>query len=144
MKRKLLLASVLLFFVGAITAQTLNLNALNKNQIMSMFSGKTMRVGPAAYHGKKLETDTILVYFAPDGTTAGKWVKVLPGNVPQTDKGTWTVSNDGQVCVKWEAWGSSYCMYFYDLKNNLLMVSTDQSEALLIPKSSFSSGNTIA
>ena len=127
--------------MGTAAANVVNLTSLTDKQFQQAFVGNTVIVGPGAYLKNTSEPDTAEVYFAADGTLAGKWLKPIAGT-SQTDTGTYTVDADGKVCNHWKQWGD-YCQYFYPIKDHYLMISTDQEEMVAIPKTNIKKNNII-
>lgn len=140
MKLKNLIAIIFLLpFIAS--ASTLNLKALNKDQLTELFKGKTLTIGPAAMLRHAYVDDSIKMYFAADGKIFAKWLKPLP-NTSRTDHGIWWIK-DENICVQWQQWGNS-CAKFYQLYDNYLVVDQDPGhEAIVILKQSFVVGNEI-
>jgi len=118
------------------------ISSLNKSEAMNTLGDRTMTTISAATLNGKVIPNSFTGYFAKDGTMNGGFVN-KPDDAPQTDKGTWKVSNDGKVCVTWEQWfnGKEQCVYLYQLTNGLLIINTDKGFESLVLKDDLKDGN---
>jgi hypothetical protein len=141
MKRSPFAYAALMLSVSSITFAS-SIASMNKSEVMNAISDKTMTTISAATLNGKVIPDSFTGYFGKDGKMNGGFA-TKPEDASQNDKGTWMVKDNGEVCVKWEQWfdGKEQCVYFYKLKNALLIINTDKGFESLILDEDLKPGN---
>lgn len=141
-KRLTYLSSLVVFLPALATAQTLS--SLNKDEITSAFSDKTITTITAATLNNQLISDSFTGYFSKDGKMVGKFAS-KPQDQPQDDSGTWSVKPEGMLCYKWDHWNAAKekCASVYKLSNGLLVVNGQNGFESFIKLSDIKSGNQV-
>jgi hypothetical protein len=142
---KKLITSLALFSLSTIALAT-SLTSLTSTQAKSAISGKTITTVSKATMNGQLVDNSFTGYFNTDGTMQGKFANPLSDGMPQTDKGTWKVQSNGQVCVTWQNWenATQRCMTFYKLTNALLIIGPNNKFETLVLDSDIQSGNQLS
>lgn len=140
MKKALVLSAVLVSFSSLSFAASLN--SLSKDQVVGALENQTITTIPLATLESELIADPATIYFDKNNQISGKFAH-KPGNDPQTDQGTWTVKDDGSLCITWKHWFKSvpFCDYVYEANNSLLFIKGDNTFASLVLKKNIKSGN---
>ena len=102
------------------------LTPINKTDLLNMLNGKTLETIPLSTLENKLVAESLSIYFNKTNEATGKFSK-KPANDPQNDTGTWTVQNDGKLCITWKHWFNAkpFCDYVYDAKNSVIFIDAD-------------------
>ena len=105
--------------------------ALSSSEIRELVVGKT---GFGTITGSTIE---YAMYIAPDGTALSR----LPaGPVRRQDKGQWRLTNDNQLCLRWQTYraGEEYCHRVHRQGQALRLQGESSAEIL-----TFQNGNLI-
>ena len=100
------------------------MQSLDKSKVTKFFENHTMTTVSMITLNGKMVNNTFTGYLAKDGKIVGQ-LAAKSGNLPQGDKGTWTVKDNGEFCVTWEHWqeAKQTCMDVYETKNMLIFVN---------------------
>jgi hypothetical protein len=141
MKRLLIAHAALMLSFSSVNFAA-SISSMNKSEVMTAIGDKTMTTISAATLNGKVISNSFTGYFGKDGKMNGSFAN-KPEDAPQSDKGTWRIKDNGEVCVHWEQWfnGKEHCVYFYKLNNALLITSTDKNFESLILDTDLKSGN---
>jgi hypothetical protein len=122
-----------------------SLSSMSKSEVTEALSDKTITTISAATLNGKVLANSFTGYFGKDGKMNGGFAKPTEG-APQTDKGTWQVKEDGNICMVWEHWfdAKDDCVYFFKLSNGILVVGADQNFESVILNSDIKSGNQLS
>lgn len=140
MKFKSLLLLPILLMLSQLTF-AVTLTSMTKDQVTQLVQDHSFMIGPSPVYRSKHVEDPIMVYFGSDNSLQGKWAHPMK-SVAETDTGTWSIKPDGQFCVEWKTWGSQ-CMYYFEMKDNYLLLTSPNETALLVAKKDVFSGNKI-
>ncbi len=101
-----------------------SMQSLDKEKVTKSFENHTLTTISTVTLNGKLAKNTFTGYFAKDGKMTGQLAN-KPDALPQGDKGTWKVKDNGELCVKWDHWESAkeVCMDIYETKNMLIFIN---------------------
>lgn len=144
MKQYLTLVGALLLVPSLSSAASLS--SLNKDEVTSALSDKTITTISAATLNGKVISNSFTGYFSKDGKAVGSFATKPEGNEPQTDTGTWKVNSDGMFCFKWDHWdaGQEKCVSIYKLGNGLLVINKQNGFESMILSEQIKSGNQLS
>lgn len=127
MKRLIIAASVLL--ISTVTFAN-TLQSLNQAQVNEQLKGKTISTIPLVTINGALVNNTFTGFLDSNGNMDGHMAN-KPENDPISDTGTWTVSQNGTLCVTWQHWNNTkpICVSVYKVNNGLLFIN-EKSHAL--------------
>ena len=102
------------------------LQSLDKAKVTSLFENHTMTTVSMITLNGKMINNTFTGYLAKDGHIVGQ-LAAKSANLPQGDKGMWSVKENGDFCVTWEHWqdAKETCMTVYETKNMLLLINVN-------------------
>lgn len=115
---------MMMVFYSSISASTLQ--SMTKVQVKRAFINKTLvSIATDNLNGKTIN-NTFTVYMDDKGSIYGK-MSVKPDNEPKTDKGIYTLENDGTVTITWDHWDrkEKLSAQFFETKNAYLAISRD-------------------
>jgi hypothetical protein len=102
------------------------LNSIDKNQVKQILVNKTFSSGGTA----RFPGQSIGVVFTGSMDDHG----IIRANFsqptslgPQNDQGTYTIKDDGRLCITWQHWhgAKEFCNYIYDAANAYMLVGLD-------------------
>ncbi len=127
MKKLTALSATLLLSISTISYGA-SLNSMDKNQTTQSIQDKTIKTASLSTIDGKVVENAFTGFFSNDGKIKGKFAK-KPSNEPQIDEGTWTVKDDGTLCVTWQHWNqkSPLCMATYSLPNGMMFINSDDN-----------------
>jgi hypothetical protein len=102
------------------------LNSIDKDQVKQVLVNKTFSSGGSA----RLPGQTIGVIFTGSmddhGVIRAKFSQPTSQG-PQSDRGIYSIKDDGQLCITWQHWrgGKEFCNYVYDAANAYMLVDLD-------------------
>lgn len=102
------------------------LNALNKSQLEQTWLNKTwVSIATDNLNGKTID-NTFSLYADDKGNIWGK-MSHKPANEPQTDKGIYTIADDGTFYITWQHWDGAkkLCGRVFDTQNAYVSVGCD-------------------
>lgn len=121
------------------------INSLNKEDLNSILSDKTISTAPVITMDNQLTPNTFTGYFGKDGKVNGKLAN-QPANGPQSDNGTWKIEANGALCVSWQHWNnaSPVCVNAYKVNNGLMLINNKNHDfETLLLSGDIKSGNQI-
>lgn len=125
-------------------ATAATLNSISKDQIRQAFVNNTF-TSVAVNHLNEASIDnTFTGYMNNAGKIWGMFSR-KPKAAPQVDAGTYTIKDDGSLCLTWKHWwnGKEFCVYAYDTENAYIMVGTNNKFHTVFLKSAIKSGKHI-
>jgi len=142
MKKSILIFALLIFSCSMSYAASIQ--SMDKNQVTNALEDKTITTVPLATLHGNLISNTVSVYFGKGGKLIGQFTN-KPNNDPQSDKGTWEVKANGQVCVQWKVWTNNnpICVYTYKLSNSLVFINTDNKFESMVLFDKIHTGNQV-
>ena len=125
-------------------AMAATLNSISKDQVQHAFVDNTYTSVPISQLNDTAIDNTFTGYMNNAGKTWGVFLH-KPKQGPQMDEGTYTIKDDGSVCLTWKHWydGKEFCVYVYDTENAYILVGTNNKFHTVFLKSAFKSGKHI-
>lgn len=141
-KRSIALFAALLVTSSLSFAMTLN--SADKSQVTQFFINKTFTSIPASNLNGQYVENTFTGAADDQGHMWGKFAQ-KPADQPQTDQGTFTIKDDGQLCLTWQHWngGQEFCVYAFNTDNAIVIVDTKSHFHTAFMKSQVQSGNKL-
>lgn len=123
MKKSIALFAVIMGISSITYGATLQ--SLDKEKVTKLFEDRTMTTISMVTLNNKLANNTLTAYIGKDGRIIGQLAN-KPHDIPQGDKGTWMVKEDGALCVTWEHWqgGKQTCVDVFETRNMLVFLNT--------------------
>ncbi len=120
------------------------LHSMTKAQIQRVVINKTLVSIPTDNLNGKMINNTFSMYMDDRGNIYGK-MSLKPDGEPQTDKGIYTIGNDGTIIITWNHWDNKEKMYaqFFETKNAYLAIDRDNIFHTVYLKEAILSGNKI-
>jgi hypothetical protein len=131
-----------------VTVSTLSyadtLNSMNKDQVEQAFVNKTSTSIPVIHSKGRPVANTISIFLDDKGNIFGKMAHKM-ANEPQTDKGVYTIKDDGTYYLTWQHWDDSkqFCVHFFNTKTAYVVISCTNVFHTAFMKDSFQSGNQL-
>ncbi|WED44608.1 hypothetical protein [Legionella cardiaca] len=128
--------------VGEASCFAATLNALNKEQFINAFVNKTsISIATDNLNGRTIE-NTFSMFMDEQGTVIGR-MSHKPANEPQTDKGSYSIDDDGTAYITWQHWdgGKKLCFHAFDTANAYINVGCDNVFHTAFMKEAIKSGN---
>lgn len=141
MKRLIIALAVL--FSSSVFADAIQ--SLDQSQVNQTLKGKTIATIPLVTLDGSLVNNTFTGYFNSNGKIRGQMAHT-PASGPANDTGSWTVTENGSLCVTWDHWNSkkNTCVAIYNLNNGLLFVNQDTHKLeTLILNDNIKNGNAL-
>ena len=143
MKIKFLNTLICMLFASVGFAETMQ--SLPKDKVVEIVKGNTLTTFPVVTLDKEQLSNTWTGYFAEDGKIDATFA-TKPATSPQSDNGTWSVDDNGLLCITWQKWVSGAnnkaCIYLYEVQNGYVLVNLDGSFESVFKKSSMK-GNQV-
>lgn len=120
------------------------LNSADKSQVTQAWVNKTFTSVPVAHMGDQSLDNTFIGSLDDQGHIWGKFKKKL-ANQPQVDQGSYTIKDDGQLCLTWKHWNNAkeFCVYTYNTDNAYIIVDTTNNFHTVFMKSQIQEGNKL-
>jgi len=130
---------VLVLNVSAATLQS-----MTKEQIKQTIINKTLISIPTDNLNGKTINNTFSMYMDDNGHIYGN-MSLKPDNEPQTDKGIYTLEDDGTVTIIWDHWDRKEKLFaqLFETKNAFLAVGLDHVFHTAYLKESILPGNKL-
>jgi hypothetical protein len=140
MKKLSLFTGMFLTFSSFCSAATLT--SLDKDQVTKLMNDNTfVSIATDNLNGKTIE-NTFSMYVDGKGNILGK-MSHKPKNEPKTDKGVYSIKEDGTIFFTWQHWDGAkeLCAHIYETKNAYLAIGCDEVFHTAFMKESVKSGN---
>lgn len=135
MKNKLLL--ILFSFLVTPIVLAATLQSLPKDKVMQLLQSKSISTMPLTTLNSKQMCSTWTGEFSEDGKVKAT-MDPKPSDAVAMDNGTWTVSEDGLLCITWQKWKAESnhkgCVYLYEVQNGYLVMLDDGKIESIIKK----------
>lgn len=118
------------------------LNSLNKEQFVKAFVNKTsISIATDNLNGRTIE-NTFSMFLDNQGNIIGK-MSHKPANEPQTDKGVYSIAEDGTAYITWQHWDGAkkLCFHAFNTENAYINVGCDNVFHTAFMKNAIKSGN---
>ena len=118
------------------------LHSLSKGQVEQAFINKTaISIATDNLNGRTID-NTFSEFLDEQGKILGKMAQ-KPANEPQSDKGIYSITDDGTLHITWDHWdgGKPLCGHFYNTQNAYIAVDCDNVFHTAFMKSAIRSGN---
>ena len=138
----LLCLVTLMTIISNVTATTLQ--SMTKEQIQQAVINMTLVSIPTDNLNGKTINNTFSVYMDNKGHIYGS-MSLKPKNEPKTDKGVYSLENDGTVTITWDHWDRKEKLFaqFFETENAYLAISNDNVFHTAYLKESILPGNKI-
>jgi hypothetical protein len=120
------------------------LKSMNKVQVEQAFINKTFTsIATDNLNGRTIN-NTNSVFLDDHGNILGKMAH-KPANEPQTDKGVYSIKDDGTLYVTWQHWDGAkqLCFHMFDTKNAYIAIDCTDVFHSAFMKDAMQSGNHI-
>jgi hypothetical protein len=119
--KRLIIALALLFSTSVFADA---IQSLNQSQVNQALKDKTITTIPLATINGSLVNNTFSGYFNANGKVIGQMAHT-PASGPANDTGSWTVTENGSLCVTWDHWNNKQntCIALYNVNNGLLFIN---------------------
>ena len=137
----------MLFITGVLLSPMLHaavLYSLNKTQVKKHFVNRTLvSIGVDNLNGKTVNNSNS-VFLDGHGMVYGK-MGHKPQHQPQYDKGTYKISNNGTIFIKWKQWDDSkkLCFHVFEAKNAYITIDCNGLYHSTFLKSDIETGNRL-
>jgi hypothetical protein len=133
----------LMSFVPNVLATTLQ--SMTKEQIKQTIINKTLVSIPTDNLNGKTINNTFSMYMDGKGHIYGS-MSLKPDNEPQSDKGIYTLEEDGTVTIIWEHWDRKEKLFaqLFETKNAYLAIGLDNVFHTAYLKESILPGNKLS
>lgn len=138
--------SVGIMFGILLTINSLSFGAalisLNKDQFVKAFVDKTsISIATDNLNGRTIE-NTFSMFLDNKGNITGK-MSHKPANEPQTDKGIYSIDEDGTTYVTWQHWDGAkkLCFHAFNTNNAYINVGCDNVFHTAFMKDAIKAGN---
>lgn len=142
MKKLIISSAILLSFCSVSIANTIH--SLDKDKVKSLLNDKTITtIGLTTLNGHT-QDDVFTGYFGKDGKATGSFA-TAPSDQPQNDQGTWTVKNNGDLCMTWQHWDNAkeFCLAVYKTNNSIIFINKDGKLESVVLTDNIKSGNQL-
>ena len=141
--KKFLLTTLLTLLTPSL-CNAATLNSLKKNEFIKAFVNKTAVSIPTDNLNGQTINNTFSMYLDNHGHAIGK-MSLKPVNEPQTDKGVYSIDDNGTAYITWQHWdgGKKLCFHAFDTKNAYVNVGCDQVFHTVFMKDVIRPGNTL-
>lgn len=138
----LLCLITLIAFVPNVSTTTLQ--SMTKEQIKQTIINKTLVSIPTDNLNGKTINNTFSMYMDDNGHIYGS-MSLKPDKEPQTDKGVYTLEDDGTVTIIWDHWDKKEKLFaqLFETKNAYLAVGLDHVFHTAYLKESILLGNKL-
>ncbi|MFI5343997.1 MAG: hypothetical protein ACHQUC_07235 [Chlamydiales bacterium] len=138
---KILFASFLFISSSSYGAM---LQSMTKDQMERAFINKTCVSVPIDNLNGQTIHNTFSIYVDNQGTITGK-MSLKPKDEPQTDKGAYTIGNDGIMYITWQHWdsGKQLSAVFFETVNAYIGIDSDNIFHTVFMKEDIQSGNQL-
>lgn len=144
MKIKMISAAALLVASSFGYAETLQ--TLPKDKVMEVLKGNTVTTLPIITMNNEQISNTWVGYFGEDGKVSAK-ITTPSTSFPPEDNGTWTVDDNGALCISWQKWmaeaNTKACAYLYEVKNGYILVNQQDGNFESVLKKDSVKGNQV-
>jgi len=138
--------SNLILFISFIAMSSLSmaatLTSMNKEQIKQAFINKTSTsIATDNLNGRDIN-NTFSFYLDEKGNLFGKMAK-KPADQPQTDKGVYTIKDDGTIYLTWQHWDGAkqLCFHIFNTQNAFITVDCNNVFHSAFMKAAIKPGN---
>ncbi len=118
------------------------LNSMNKVEIEQAFINKTLiSIATDNLNGRTID-NTNSVFLDDQGKILGKMAH-KPANTPQTDKGIYSIKDDGTLYITWQHWDDAkqLCFHIFTTKNAYIAIECANVFHSAFMKEAIQSGN---
>jgi hypothetical protein len=132
---------VIFLFINSLSFGA-TLTSMTKKEVKKEFINKTLISVPVDnLNGKTIE-NIFSMFLDEKGIIFGKMSQPLE-NEPQTDKGVYSIQDDGTVYITWEHWDGAkkLCANFFDTQNAYIAIDCDHVFHTIFLKDSVQEGN---
>lgn len=133
-------------FTALVTASSLcfgaTLNSLSKDEVKQAFINKTSTsIATDNLNGRTIN-NTFSEFLDDQGNILGKMTH-KPVNEPQTDKGIYSITNDGTLYITWQHWdgGKQLCAHIFNTQNAYIAVDCAGVFHTVFMKDAIKTGN---
>ncbi len=141
-------STVVFLFTALVATSPVNfaatLNSMNKVQVENNLINKTLTsIGVDNLDGRTVNNSNS-VFLDGHGHVFGEMGQ-KPTNEPQTDKGIYTIKNDGAIYITWEHWDNKkqLCFHIFNAKNAYISIDCTNVFHSAFMKAAIQSGNHI-
>ncbi len=130
------------FVIASSSVFSATLNSLNKTEFIKAFVNKTSTsIATDNLNGRTIE-NTFSMFLDDKGNIIGK-MSHKPANEPQTDKGVYTIQNDGIAYIIWKHWDGAkkLCFHVFNTQNAYINVGCDGVFHTAFMKEAIQTGN---
>jgi hypothetical protein len=122
-----------------------NLKSMTKEQVEKALVNKTMTSIPTDNLNGRTIKNTFSMFLDGHGTIFGKMAQ-KPTNEPQTDKGIYSIGNDGSLYITWQHWDGAkkLCAHFFDTQNAYIAIDCENVFHTVFMKEAVQSGNYLS
>jgi hypothetical protein len=120
------------------------LSSLNKEQFVKAFVNKTsVSIATDNLNGRTIE-NTFSMFLDDHGNAVGK-MSQKPTNEPQTDKGIYSINDDGTAYITWQHWDGkkTLCFRAFNTENAYINVGCDNVFHTAFMKEAIQPGNLL-
>lgn len=142
-KKRIILAIFVLGLTSSFAYAAI-LHSINGTQFKHAFIGKTCTsIATDNLNGRTID-NTFSMFMDNNGNIMGK-MSHKPDNESQTDKGTYTVKQDGTFYITWQHWdgGQKLCGRIFDTKNAYISADCNNVFHTVFMKAAIESGNVL-
>lgn len=142
MKKLIISSAVLLAISSACMANSMQ--SLDQQKVKSLFEDKTITTIALTTLNGQTQNNIFTGYFGKDGKATGSFAPA-PTNQPQADQGTWSVKNNGQLCMTWQHWNDAkeFCMAVYKTNNSVIFMNQSNKLESVVLIDDIKSGNQV-
>lgn len=119
-----------------------SLNSMDKNQVKQVFINKTfISIATDNLNGKTIN-NTFSMFLDDKGNIIGK-MSSKPANQPQTDKGVYSIKEDGTLMITWQHWDEAkeLCALFFETANAYIAMECNNVFHTAFMKEDIKQGN---
>ncbi|MBA3660964.1 MAG: hypothetical protein H0W64_04505 [Gammaproteobacteria bacterium] len=127
---------------AATTLGATTMTSMTKDEVISTFAGNTITTIPLSTIDAQLIPNRITIYLDKSNKATGK-LDTKPESNVQADEGTWTVSDDGALCITWQHWNEAkpFCDFAYNANNSFIFINAEGDFISLALKKNITPGN---
>jgi hypothetical protein len=141
---KKLTAVIMIITLGIISPLSFSatLASMSKDQVQQALINKTtISIATDNLNGKTIY-NTFSEFLDSKGNILGK-MSLKPANEPQTDKGVYSIKDDGTLLITWQHWdgGKQLCAHFFETKNAYIAIDCANVFHTVFMKDAIKPGN---
>ena len=142
MKKSIICIAMLLVSSFAFGA---TLKSMTKSQVEQALVNKTMTSIPTDNLNGRTIKNTFSTFLDGQGNIFGK-MEQKPVDEPQTDKGAYSIGDDGSVYITWQHWDGAkkLCAHFFETKNAYIAIDCENVFHTVFMKEAIQSGNHLS